>query len=120
MNTPQIRIILVLIALLVFSSIWYLNKDDKTNTTEILPNEMINNENILDSLRKSGREWFPVPVMSCEEIFKNQYHVTFENSVTILTNKPAKIGDTTRCWMNNWYQSKLDESIDSLVFEKPY
>lgn len=119
MNTIQVRIILVLIALLVFSSIWYLNKDN-SNVVEPPPDKIIENENILDSLRKSSKEWFPVPVMTCEEIFENQYHVTFENGVTILTNKPAKVGDTNRCWMNAWYQSKIDESIDSLVFEKPY
>jgi len=119
MNTIQIRVILVLIALLVFSSIWYLNKDN-ISIVEPPPNKMIENGNILDSLRKSGKEWFPVPVMTCEKIFENQYHVTLENGVTILTNKPAKVGDTTRCWINNWYQSKTDESLDSLVFEKPY
>lgn len=119
MNTTQIRIILVLITLLVFSSIWYLNREDVA-TTKPQPSEIVGNENILDSLKMTGRQWFPIPVVSCDEIFKNQYHVTFENGVTILTNKPAKIGDTTRCWINNWYQSKIDESLDSLVFEKPY
>ena len=118
MDIKQVRILLAFITVMIFTCIFYFNKDKGHDyiTDENVVDEQINEESIL----KSEQEWYPVPVVSCEEIFKNQYHITFENGVTILTNKPAKVGDTTKCWINGWYDSKIDKSLDSMVFENPY
>ncbi len=106
------------IVVIIFTCVIFLNKE-KTNN-DVVTEDVVTNQ-VSDEIQiKSGREWYPIPVINCEEIFKNQYHITFENGVTILTNKPAKIGDTTKCWINNWYQSKTNESFDSLIFENPY
>jgi hypothetical protein len=105
MISKQIKILLVLIMILVSLGTLFLNRDDSNETSTPTKDELIKEE-----IQPTGK-WEPLPVISCEEIFTNQYHVTFENGVTILTNKTAKIGDTTKCWIN--------KTIDSLVFEKP-
>ncbi len=105
MISKQIKILLMLIMILVSLGTLFLNRDDSNETSTPTKDELIKEE-----IQPIGN-WEPIPVMSCEEIFTNQYHVTFENGVTILTNKPAKSGDTTKCWIN--------KAIDSVVFEKP-
>ena len=118
MDIKQVRILLAFITVIIFTGILHFDKEKIHNyiTDENIVEEEISEEVI----PRSEKEWYPVPVVSCEEIFQNQYHITFENGVTILTNKPAKIGDTTKCWINGWYNSKIDESLDSLTFENPY
>ena len=113
----KLWIFIILIAVVSFGCVLYLYKSKTENTQKEIKKQP---ELVDETIKFEGREWYPVPVTGCEEIFENQYHVTFENGVTILTNKPAQIGDTTKCWMNNWYHSKINESLDSLVFEKPY
>jgi hypothetical protein len=106
MISKQIKFLLVLIIILVFCGILFLNRTNSHNESIRVEDKLVNEE-----VTQPIGNWEPIPVMSCEEIFTNQYHVTFENGVTILTNKPAKIGDTTKCWIN--------KAIDSVVFEKP-
>lgn len=115
----ELRFLLLIVLILTFLCVLYYNKE---NVDTYLEDDVENIDTTTSSEEypsKSGREWEPVPVTGCEEIFKNQYHVTFENGTTILTNKPSKIGDTTKCWINVWYRSQSGESIDSVVFENP-
>lgn len=118
-NSKQIKILVIFIVIIILNGFLYLNRE-KIHNLVVDEKVEIKSTPLEEFPFKSGREWYPVPVISCEEIFINQYHVTFENGITILTNKPSKIGDTTQCWVNNWYQSKIDNSLDSLVFQKPY
>jgi hypothetical protein len=106
MISKQIKFLLVLIMILVSLGVLFLNRPDSKETSTPIKDELIKEET-----QPIGK-WEPLPVISCEEIFTNQYHVTFRNGITILTNDPAEVGDTTKCWMN--------KTIDSVTFEKPY
>ena len=115
----ELRFLLLIFIILALLCVAYYNKEKIDGYLEDDVENIYTTTPIEEYPTKNGREWEPVPVTGCVEIFKNQYHVTFENGTTILTNKPSKIGDTTKCWINVWYRSQSRESIDSVVFENP-
>lgn len=127
-NIALITILIILgIALNIF-----INSNSSKEITEITETPDIGSSDEIEETDtssidfKTGNEWIPVPVISCEintskdkNWITTKYIVTLENGVVIGSDKKIKIGSREFCWMNTWYQME-EENMDSLVFKDPY
>ncbi len=123
----KIGLIIVLFSLGMFLNIFTKREisDDKIE----IPREIAETINDVDTSTidfRTGKEWMPVPVVSCRKAtdgdknwLKTKYIITLENGVVIGSDKNVEAGSKKFCWMNMWYQTK-GENMDSLIFEDPY
>jgi hypothetical protein len=85
-----------------------------------MENELLHPDDEIPEQYRGKKEWIPMKVVECIETNDGNFEITFVNDYYIVSDTPAKIGDTDRCWENTWYFSKEYPTSDSIVFENPY
>jgi hypothetical protein len=85
-----------------------------------LENEILVSEDAIPEQYRDNKEWIPVKVSECVKKDDGKFEITFINDYHTISDTPAKIGDTNRCWINTWYYSKEYPTADSIIFENPY
>jgi len=85
-----------------------------------LENEILLSEGAIPEQCRDNKEWIAVEVIECVKKDDGKFEITFINDYYIISDTPAKIGDTDRCWINTWYYSKEYPTADSIIYENPH